>query len=259
MEALSTKESADKVELKPETLLPYAMQIASVDSAGEPLQREDQPFLWSDGFPDKIAQLRNGATISELYSGKRPIHVPDGLIHDWIGAICVPGATIEKTLALVQDYDNHKNIYSPEVIGSRLIGRQGNDFQIYLRLRKKKIITVILDTEHDVRYFPVDSKRWACRSHTTRISEVEDAGKPTERALPPDSGYGFLWRLTSYWRFEEKDNCTLIECRAISLTRDIPKALGWIIQPMVLKLPRESLKATLEATRRALTANKDRA
>ena len=130
--------------------------------------------------------------------------MPDGLIHDWIGAICVPGARIEKTLALVQDYDNHKSIYWPEVIGSRLIGRQENDFQIYLRLRKKKIITVILDTEHDVRCFPVDSKRWACRSHLTRICEVEDAGKPTERALPPDSGYGFLWRLTSCWRFEER-------------------------------------------------------
>jgi hypothetical protein len=235
-------------------LLAYTTHIASVDSADEQMPREDQPFLWSDGFPDRIAQLRNGATISELYSGKRPIRVPDGLIHDWIGAICVPGATMAKTLALVQDYDNHKNVYQPEVIGSRLIGRQENDFQIYLRLRKKKIITVILDTEHEVRYFSANSKRWGCRSHTTRISEVEDAGKPAERARPPDTGYGFLWRLSSYWRFEEKDNCTLIECRAISLTRDIPKALAWIIQPMVLKLPRESLKATLEATRRALAA-----
>ena len=190
----------------------------------------------------------------ELSSGKRAIQVPDGLIHDWIGSTCVPGATMKKTLALVQDYDNHKNIYQPEVIGSKLIRRQGDDFQIYLRLRKKKVITVILDTDHDVHYFSLDATRWCCHTRTTRISEVEDAGKPTERARPPDTGYGFLWRLNSYWRFAERDNSVYIECRAISLTRNIPKTLAWIIEPMVDKLPRESLRSTLEATRRALAS-----
>jgi len=69
---------------------------------------------------------------------------------------------------------------------------------------------------------------------------------------PPDSGYGFLWRLYSYWRFQERDGGMYIECRAISLTRDIPATLGWIIEPMVRTLPRESLIATLKATRDAL-------
>jgi len=247
-------EAAEKVELKAETLLAYATHIAAVDAAIEQGLREHQQFLWSDGRAARVAQLRKGATPAELSSGKRPIQVPDGLIHDWIGVTCIPGTTIEKTLALVQNYDNHKNVYQPEVIDSKLIGRQGNDFQIYLRLRKKKIITVILDTDHDVHYFSVDPKRWVCHSRTTRISEVEDAGKPTERVRPPDTGYGFLWRLYSYWRFEERDNCTYVECRAISLTRDVPRALAWIIEPMILKLPRESLKATLETTRRTLAS-----
>jgi hypothetical protein len=238
-------EAAERVELRPETLQAFATHIAAAEATvGQP---------WPDGGTERMAQLRKGATVVKRCSGKRPIPVPDGLIHDWIGATCVPGATIEKTLALVQDYDNHQNIYQPEVIRSKLIGRHGNDFQIYLRLRKKKLITVILDTDHDVHYFSVNAKDWACHSRTTRISEVEEAGKPTERVRPPDTGYGFLWRLYSYWRFEERDSCTYIECRAISLTRDVPKALAWIIEPMIDKLPGESLKATLEATRRALT------
>ena len=228
------------------------MHTASVDSDVERIQREDQQFLWADARPDRIAQLRSGTTLAQLYSGKRPVQVPDGLIHDWIGAICIPGATIENTLAVMQDYDNHKNTYQPEVIGSKLIGRQGNDFQIYLRLRKRKIITVILDTYHDVRYFSVNSKRAACHTRTTRISEVEDAGKPAERVRPADTGHGFLWRLFSYWRIDEREGSTFVECRAISLTRDIPAALAWIIEPIILKLPRDSLRATLEATRRAL-------
>ena len=44
----------------------------------------------------------------------------------------------------------------------------------------------------------------------------------------------------------------VIECRAISLTLDVPAALAWIINPIVQKLPKESLINTLEATRKAL-------
>lgn len=241
---------AEKAELKPETLLAYTAHVAAAEASVETSLRGEQHFL--SGCPERLAQLRKGASIVELYSGERPLQVPDGLIHDWIGVICIPGATVEKTLALLQNYDNHKNIYQPEVIASKLIGRRDNDFQIYLRLRKKKIITVILDTDHDVHYFAVKSTRWACHSRTTRISEVEDAGKPSENVRPPDTGHGFLWRLNSYWRLEESEDCTYIECRAISLTRDVPSALAWIIEPMVLKLPRDSLRSTLEATRRAL-------
>ncbi len=180
--------------------------------------------------------------------------MPNGLIHDWIGAALIPNTTIEDTLALIQDYDNHKNIYKPEVIDSRLISHHANNFQIYLRLLKKKIITVVLDTHHDVHYRPLDRTRWICRSYTTRIAEVENAGTPGERVLPPDTGHGFLWRLYSYWRFQERDGGVYVECRAISLTRDVPFGLGWAIEPIIQKLPKESLINTLEATRRALHA-----
>ena len=134
----------------------------------------------------------------------------------------MPGATVARTLACIQDYDNHKKLYRPEVIDSKLIARHGDDFQIYLRVLKKKIITVVLDTDHDVHYFHAGGARWGCRSYTTRTAEVDDAGKPNEKIQPPDAGYGFLWRLNTYWRFEERDGGVFAECRAISLTRDIP-------------------------------------
>ena len=216
--------------------------------------REGGPFLWSDVAPrdpnifEKDGSSRNSGPV------EGPEKVPDGLIHDWIGAVLVPGSTVEDTLALIQDYDNHKNIYKPEVIASRLIRHHGDDFQIYLRLLKKKIITVVLDTEHQVHYLSPDRSHSTCRSYTTRIAEVEDAGGPRERTLPPDTGHGFLWRLYSYWRFEERDEGVYIECRAISLTRDVPFGLGWAIEPIIQKLPQESLIKTLEATRMALQA-----
>jgi alkylation response protein AidB-like acyl-CoA dehydrogenase len=75
-----------------------------------------------------------------------------------------------------------------------------------------------------------------------------------QRVLAPDTGHGFLWRLYSYWRFEERGNDVLMECRAISLTRDVPRGLGWMLEPIIQNFPRESLVNTLEATRRALPA-----
>ena len=41
--------------------------------------------------------------------------------------------------------------------------------------------------------------------------------------------------------------------RAISLSRDVPTGLGWIINPIIRSLPRESLSNTLRETRQALT------
>ena len=241
-------------ELKRETLDGYTAYIAEADASADLALREETAFLWSDGHPERARQLNEGRTVVEQGPGKQPVKVPDGLLHDWVGAIRVPGATVGNALAVVQDYGNHKNIYRPEVMDSKLLSRSGDDFEIYLRLLKKKVVTVVLDTWHAVHYGSIDARRWYCRSCTTRISEIEDVGQPKEMARLPDTGYGFLWRLYSHWRFEERDDAVYIECRAISLTRDIPAALNWIISPMVKKLPMESLAATLESTRRALSA-----
>jgi hypothetical protein len=61
-----------------------------------------------------------------------------------------------------------------------------------------------------------------------------------------------LWRMNTYWRFEEKDGGTYVECRSISLTRDIPTGLGWLIGSYVTTVPRESLTFTLATTRSAV-------
>jgi hypothetical protein len=261
-------QSANVVQLKPRTLQAFESYIAEAEKGMEASLHGRGSFLWSDGSAERSHQVRQGQIVAQLWAGDGAVKVPNGLIHDWIAAGFVPDATVEQALALVQNYDNHKNIYKPEVLDSKLISHDGNDYRIFLRLLKKKVITVVLDTDHDVNYSSLDDKRWSCRSYTTRIAEVEDAGTPKEKVLEPDTGYGFLWRLYSYWRFEEKKagagtpgerrvaahgaDGVYIECRAISLTRDIPLGLGWIIEPIIRKLPQESLIHTLEATRNAL-------
>ena len=246
-------QTADPAQLRPRTVEAFDTYIKTVELAADRTLCAG-PFLWSEMDSARAQQIRAGQVVAQFWAGRRPVKVPGGLIHDWVGTALIPGTTVDDTLALIQDYDNHKNIYKPEVLASRLISHHGNDFQIYLRLLKKKIITVVLDTDHEVHYRSLDRSRWMCRSYTTRIAEVENAGSPQERVLAPDTGHGFLWRLYSYWRFEEGDGGVYIECRAISLTRDVPFGLVWAIEPIIQKLPRESLIKTLEDTRKALQA-----
>jgi hypothetical protein len=242
-----------QIGLKPETLQAFDKYIREAEEEMEQILHGSAPFLWSDASPERNQQVRKGAILAQFWSGQGPVRVSNGLIHDWTGAVFVDGASVQQTIRMVQDYDNHKNIYKPEVIDSRLLSHEGNDFQIYMRLLKKKIITVVLDTYHDVHYSSLGRARWLCRSYTTRILEVEGAGSLEEKILPPDTGHGFLWRLYSYWKFQEKKGGVFVECRAISLSRSVPLGLGWLIEPIIQILPRESLINTLNATRQALT------
>lgn len=247
-------QSAKPVQLNPQTLEAFDAYIHHAETAMQQTVHESGSFLWSDFNSERAQQVRAGQVVAQFWSGREPLKVPRGLIHDWVAAAFVPESTIQEIFAVIQDYDHHKKIYKPEVLDSKLISRHDDDFQIYLRLLKKKIITVVLDTDHEVHYDLVDQTRWVCRSYTTRIAEVENAGSRDERVLQPDTGYGFLWRLFSYWRFAQRDAGVVVECRAISLTRNVPLGLGWALEPIIQKLPKESLINTLEATRQALHA-----
>jgi len=234
-------------------LLPGA-ELRKADSAAfDRYTAEVEQALPRRAFtPERMARLRAGETSVVAETRPDPREVGNSLIHDWSGAVFIPGASLARVLRVLQDFDNHKQIYSPEVLDSRLIERKGEEYRSYLRLRKKKVITVILNTEYSTRFFQPSEKRAYSIVHSTRIAEVDNPGGAGEKEKPPGTGYGFLWRLNSYWNLEAGDGGVYVECRAVSLTRDIPTGLGWAIRPMVTSLPRESLEATLSSTRRAV-------
>src|SRR5271169_79017 len=108
-------QTANIVQLKPRTLQAFEEYIRDAEAAMEPSLRGERPFLWSDTNSDVAQQISKGAIVAEFWSGEGAIELPNGLIHDWIGAVFVPGGTVEQALALVQNYDNHKDIYKPDV------------------------------------------------------------------------------------------------------------------------------------------------
>lgn len=172
----------------------------------------------------------------------------DGMIHHWTGIIFVPHMTLDSLIRWLQDYDHHDK-YFKEVEKSKLVSRDGNTFKIYLRLRRKKVVTVIYNSDHTAIYRRHDGQHVSSRSFTTKIAEVDDPGSPSEREKPVGNDRGFLWRLNSYWRFVEQDGGVVVECESVSLSRSIPSGLGWMIRDFVESIPRESLENTLTSIR----------
>ncbi len=242
---------AAKVELKPRTVEAFDNYLRAAEAAHDQELGGTQ-FLWVDGSADRKRAVLQGKVLAEPSIGKGELDIPDGLIHDWTGAVFIPGISLPQLLEFMQDYGSHKRFYKPEVIDSRVVSRQGDEFQVALRLVKKQVLTVVLNTQYHVAYNRVDQTRASSKSFSTRIAEVESPGERTEQELPPGRDHGFLWRLDSFWRFEERDGGVYMECRAISLSRDVPKTLAWLVTPMIRSLSRDSLTNTLEATRRGI-------
>jgi hypothetical protein len=252
----------EAAELKPEAAQAFDRYVGFAERRMQTELAPSGVFLWVNGLSapqrdDARKRLQRGEVISARLqttdtSGR--ISAPGALMHHWVGTVFIPGATLQKVLTLLQDYDHHSEYFKPEVVKSKTIARSdatGSDFKVYLRIERKKVITVVLDTEYDVHYRTLDPTRALSNSYSTRIAEVEHAGESGERQMPPGEDHGFLWRLNSYWRFAEADRGVYVQCEAISLTRDIPTGLNWFIAPFIESIPKESLEFTLQLTKAA--------
>jgi len=205
--------------------------------------------------PGASAKLDSGSALVRCVAGCNSSggHVPGGLIHDWLGVVFIPGVSLEQVLALVQDYDHSAAYYAPNVTRSRLLSHSGDEYRVFLQFKQTELITVLFDTEYEVRYVQLDPSRVYSISHSTRVAQLARGSQ--NRELPPAENQGFLWRLDSYWRFERVSGGVYVQCRAISLSRDIPPGLAWIAAPFIRNIPPRSLDFTLAATRAALLKN----
>ena len=248
---------ADAAELRPATVAAFDRYVRLTEARLD----SNAPFLWADGERSASAgprrdALRRGTLLIEpleTRDGGRALEVPDGIIHHWMGATFAAGASVDRALALLQDYDRHADIYKPHVARSRLLARDNDRFTVFLRFYQKKVITVVVNSDHDARFTRPAADRAEGRIHSTRIAEVADPGTPAERERPVGQDGGYLWRLNTYWRLLEADGGTYVQCESVTLTRAIPTGFGWLVRPFVTSIPRESLTFTLETTRTALT------
>jgi dolichol-phosphate mannosyltransferase len=251
----------DGAELQAATLQAWTAYERAVDARYDAAAAAGSaPFFALDGVgeADWRGRARGGAIpmarIDRPAPGGPEIDVPNGKIHHWTGAIFVPGVSVDELLKRLAELAGNEQKHYADVLASRMIARRDDQYQIFMKLRRTKVITVTYNTEHDVRYRRLGGARASARSVSTRIAQLDDAGTPQEHELKPGSDSGYLWRLNAYWRYEAVPGGVLIECESVSLSRAVPFVLRPFATGLVEGLARESLERTLVGLRTYLTA-----
>ena len=250
------------MQLKSATSQAFDHYVALTDERNTTELRGEKGLLWVDALPEDQrnaayeALQRGEVKIQRLETRDNGVAIPcpGGLIHHWVAAVFIPRAKLDNVLHILQDYNHHAEYFAPDVQQSRLELQDGDRFKVFLRFRRHKIITVVLNTEHDVYYFHDGPGGAHSRSSTVRIAQVENAGTTSEKEKTPGDDDGFLWRMETWWRMREGDGGVYVQSEVASLTRDIPSGLGWLIRPFVTGIPKETLTFTMQAARKAVTA-----
>ena len=240
-------------ELKPEALERWDGYTREADARVAARLDAGKPFLSSDEANEQAARLRRGEIVIKPLVDRGSLSIPDGLIHDWLGAIFIPNARLEEVLAVAHDYDHYKDYYAPAVADSKALDCTGAEQRFSMLLRRKVLfVNAAVRGQYESRDFIVNEHRWYTIAATTQVREISNYGQPAERLLPPDQGSGFLWRLHSIVRYEERDGGVYVELEAIGLTRGVPASLRWFVNPIVARLSRNSLITSLKETRDAV-------
>ncbi len=209
------------------------------------------PVVLSGSAVQTEARLRHGELVIENLTPAKN-NLPGAVLYDWRGTAFQAGTTAEDFERLMRDFAAYPRIYAPEIVSAKVLSQNGDRYQATMRVKQKHVITVVMDTTYDIQFGRLGAGRGWSSSRSTRIDEIDNAGSANERVFSPADQHGFLWRLNTYWTFEERDGGLYMQVESVSLARSIPSGLGWLIGPFVESVPRESLEFTLHATRYAL-------
>ena len=245
---------ANAAELKPETLQAWGTYVCATKMRMEERASGHAPFLWVDEGRDLAQRLRAGEVLVDPVGGDSPHTVPSGLIHDWIGAVFVPKAKLDDVMGVLGDYEHYKDFYRPMVVVKARLFEQTHDHQRVTLLMTQKAFSVTgaVETENEVHIAWLDTDRVYSLSTSIRAQEIADYGQPSEHLLPEDHGPGYVWRTFTVTRIEQRDGGVYVEMEMIAMSRSIPLAFRWLIQPLAERLPRNILLATLKDTRAAV-------
>jgi hypothetical protein len=197
-------------------------------------------------------RLRRGEVIVEQLSPSTSAGLPGAMLHHWRGTAFIPGASAADFERLMRDFNSYPQRFSPQVLRAQVLTRQGDHVEAEMRVRQRHVVTVVMDTAYDITFGRLDAQHGYSFSRSTRISEIDQPGTSNERALDASLEHGFLWRLNTYWSYEERDGGLAMQIETVSLTRSIPTGLGWAVGPFVESVPRESLEFTMRAVSDAL-------
>ncbi len=247
---------ADGAQLNEETLRAWNAYIQTVDARNHERLSPQHLFLWTDESVARQRRVQAGEIAVAPMIPHNPKQIPSGLIHHWIGSAFLPNIKLSDVFCIVRNYDRYKDYYRPTVISSKRIRQSGTEDQFSMILMDKSLfLKTALDSDYTSSFVQVDARRWYSIASTTRVQEIEDYDQPQERKLPCNEGKGYIWRLYSITRFEQRDGGVYVEVEAVALSRDIPASVRWLVNPIVRRVSKNSLVISLRQTQDAVGGN----
>ncbi len=244
---------ASELRLKPETLTAWDQYVREANSRMQARLQPGGRFLWIDEQPGRTGRVRSGEILVAPIDQRNPQAVPSGLIHDWIAATFIPNVTLGGVQSVIRDYGRYPDYYKPNVIEAKplKLSEDGDRFSMTF-LNKSLFEDTALVNEYQSTSVNLGSGRFYSLSRTTRIQEIDDYGRAGQREMSPDTGSGFIWRLYSISRLEERDGGVYIELEIIALSRDIPSSYRWFVEPIVRRVSKDAMITSLQQTSEAV-------
>jgi hypothetical protein len=240
-------------ELDQQTVAAWDKYVASATLHMQDRLAGKAPFLWADEDPARRRQLSSGDIVVSPLGNTHPLIVPRGLIHHWIGAVFIPGARNKDLANVVGDYGKYSDMYRPSLIKAELLDSTADEQKLsILWVQRVLLVTAAFYTEMDSKFCALNSLQGYMTFTTTRVQQIENYGEKDERRLAQDEGSGYLWRLVSFARFEERDGGLYLELEVIGLSKDLPGSLRFLLKPVIEHIPRQALTAKLDQTRQAI-------
>src|ERR1035441_477861 len=84
---------AGAAELQPKTVEAFDRYIRQTEQR----LADSKVFLWADERADGTSRVKAGEVVVEPFTGQAVTPVPNGLVHDWVGSVFLPGVTLERT------------------------------------------------------------------------------------------------------------------------------------------------------------------
>jgi len=253
---------AAAAELKQETIQAFDQYVKVTEEERAAKMRKSGAFLWIDSQDDALRKqlherLARGEVVTkrlETRDDNRPIRIPHGLVHHWVGTIFIPGATLPQTMALMENYPTYPQLFSFGVQRSQVLRQEKNHSQVQLRMFREARSPVFYNVDLDDRYSRADADHGHLRSRSTRIAELADVGKPTEHELPVGNDRGLLWRLNLDWSCQEENGGVFLQIELIALSRGVPAIIAWLANPYIQSIPQQYLEKVLQAMRSGVAA-----
>jgi hypothetical protein len=251
--ALLIPAQAHAANLKSETVSAWNGYVQSVTSALQERARPGGSFLWTLQESDRMEKVHNGEIVVAPAPGPSPRKVPGGLINHWMGAAFLAGTKLDDILEVTSDYDHYKEFYRPGVIESKAGAHSASqDTFSMLLMNKALFLKMAVDADYQTTNVRLNERRFYSVSRTTRVQEIQDYGQPSERRLPEGEGDGYIWKLLSIARLEQRDGGVYVEMETVALSCEVPGAVRLFVDPIVRRVSRNSMLTSIRQTEEAV-------